>query len=154
LAKSPIVARCAIAAAAVVASLGLAACGSSSSAQKPALEQTILAPATVAPVVPECHQAITKSADGNATPLVCDAGGLNVDAWNFYAKLGSSIMSIGKTATVARVAASMCNDVLVNHATSSQEVSAATLASFYYAWGLLGTIATFQSSTCEVAPAA
>jgi hypothetical protein len=137
-----------------VASITLAACGSSSSSSAPQLDQTVLAPATVAPVVHECHQTVTKTQDGNAMPLICDAGGLNVDAWNFYAKLGTSVMSIGRTSTVARLIAAMCNDVIVNHATSSQEVSAAALASYYYAWGLLNTIGTFQASTCEAAPAA
>ena len=46
--------------------------------------QAVLSPATVPPVDKECTYPVSRTADGNATPLLCQDGRLNVDAWDFY----------------------------------------------------------------------
>ena len=48
--------------------------------------RTVLPPAMIAAVSAECTLALTHDADGNVRPLLCPNGGLNVAAWQWYAK--------------------------------------------------------------------
>lgn len=106
----------------------------------------ILPPATIRPVVRECHQTLQLSADGNASPLICSSGGLNVLAWNFYATLGTNVMSLGPLPPSSEITTAMCSDMQINHATTPEEQNAAALASDYYGWGLASQLeGTIQS---------
>src|SRR5207249_6787314 len=61
----------------------------------------ILSPAPDLPVANLCSTQITVTANGNAIPLLCQSGAVNVPAWRFYAdvdrkstRLNSSHVSI------------------------------------------------------------
>jgi hypothetical protein len=110
----------------------------------PNLNLAVLAPASVPPLVNECRQKLTYSADGNASPLTCTSGGLNVLAWRFYASVGTAVMSLGRGAALHRIYSSMCTDNSVDHATGPEEQAAATLASEYYGWGVVPQVSTFE----------
>jgi hypothetical protein len=137
-------------------SLLLAACGSSTptattstssttSTTIPNLNIAVLAPATVPPMVNECRQSLSYSADGNASPLTCASGGLNVLAWRFYASVGTAVMSLGRSATLHQIYGAMCTDMSVDHATNPEENFAATLASEYYGWNVVSQVSSFEA---------
>jgi hypothetical protein len=92
----------------------------------------VLAPATTPPVVNECSQQLTFSADGNAGPLTCPDGSLNVVAWADFAGNHPSVMSLGPDATPGDVVRAECADVA--HSTIPIETSAVELATTYYGW--------------------
>jgi hypothetical protein len=77
---------------------------------------------------------VTTSPDGNATPLFCHSGAVNVLAWAFYAPVGSSVMSLGLNPNNGQPQAAMCDDLAHNGAKPSQEVNAYRLAAAYYGW--------------------
>lgn len=108
------------------------------------LLMTVLPPATVPPVVRECSSPLSYSSDGNAAPLICANGGLNVNAWHFYAPLGRDVMGLGRDASIKQAEAAMCNDWTVNHATAPEEQSAGTLAAHYYGWPFVHQLESFQ----------
>jgi len=91
----------------------------------------ILAPATTPPVVDECSLPITTSTDGNASPLFCPDGGINVQAWNFYVNEGfSQLLGLGPSASEGMVIQTMCAD----YQGIPRGESAASLAASYYGW--------------------
>jgi hypothetical protein len=61
------------------------------------------------PVERECAEAIWLSEDGNAYPLLCSGGRVNVGAWLFYSRNRPSIMSLSRATPLARVTASLCH---------------------------------------------
>lgn len=81
-----------------------------------------------------CTAAIAVSADGNATPLLCKSGALNVQAWGFYASVSASVMGIGLNPTQGQVESAICDDLKRNHATKPEEASGYKLATVYYGW--------------------
>lgn len=128
------------------AAMTLSSCGSPTSSTQPSTPgevRMILSPATVVPVVNECHEALTKTADGNSIPLSCPTGDLNVLAWNFYAPLATTVMALGRGVSASQVSRAMCADLKVNHATKNEEVNGALMASDYYGWNLSVVISTF-----------
>jgi len=112
----------------------------------PNLNLAILAPATVPPLVNECRQKLAYSFDGNASPLTCTSGGLNVLAWRFYASVGTSVMSLGRGASLHQIYGAMCTDWSVDHATNPEEENAATLASEYYGWDVVPQVSSYLAS--------
>jgi hypothetical protein len=96
--------------------------------------QQVLAPATDPPVGNLCTTPITATADGNATPLLCHSGAVNVQAWRFYANVSASILGLGLNPTPGQVQGAICDDLAHNHATRPQEASGYRLASAYYGW--------------------
>jgi hypothetical protein len=73
--------------------------------------RTVLLPATSAPVVNECLQALVYSSAGPG-PITCANGDLNVNAWNAldqYYDLG--VMALPRTADLSAVRGTMCRDV-------------------------------------------
>ena len=78
--------------------------------------RSVLPPATVPPVSDECSVPLTKTADGNATPLLCPTGGVNVAAWNRLARgfvdrgplTWSQTMALGYGATPAQAGRLFC----------------------------------------------
>ena len=94
----------------------------------------ILAPAPDLPVANLCSTPITATADGNAVPLLCTSGAVNVLAWRFYADVSASILGLGLNPTAGQVEAAICDDFKRGHATKVEEDSGYKLASTYYGW--------------------
>jgi hypothetical protein len=84
--------------------------------------------------VVECNIPVTKSADGNATPLGCPDSGVNAAAWDFYEPIAPHLLSLGPNATSTQVTAAACSDVTDAHATDPEATDAAQLAGTYYGW--------------------
>jgi hypothetical protein len=98
------------------------------------VEKQVLAPASDLPVANLCQTAVTFTADGNVTPLLCKTGALNVQAWFFYKSVSASVLGLGLNPTEGQVESAMCDDINHNHATRVEEASGYKLASTYYGW--------------------
>jgi hypothetical protein len=96
--------------------------------------QQVLAPATDPPAGTLCTTPITFAADGNATPLLCKSGAVNVRAWQFYTGVSSSVLGLGLNPTQGQVESAICDDFKHGHATRVEEASAYKLATAYYGW--------------------
>jgi len=94
----------------------------------------VLAPAPDLPVANLCSAQVTVTADGNATPLLCKSGAVNVQAWKFYASVSASVMGIGLNPTEGQVESAICDDFKHQHATQPEETSGYRLAMTYYGW--------------------
>jgi hypothetical protein len=90
----------------------------------------ILPPATVAPRVDECTQQLSYGADGNAGPITCSNGDLNVLAWMYLAKGNPLVMALGPDATPSQVEEALCADVRTS--TNVIETSAYRISALYY----------------------
>lgn len=106
----------------------------SSPGEETPVARQVLAPATDAPVANLCTAGITATADGNAAPLLCKSGAVNVQAWRFYATVSASVLGLGLNPTEGQVESAVCDDLNHNHATRAEEASGYTLASTYYGW--------------------
>jgi hypothetical protein len=95
----------------------------------------VLPPATDLPVASLCSKPLLTTADGNALPLTCSNGALNVRAWMFYASISSSVLGLGLNPTEGQVESAICDDLKHNHATRPEETSGYRLARLYYGWG-------------------
>ncbi len=78
----------------------------------------------------ECTATITLTEDGNAVPLTCYGPHVNVEAWDFYAAIGTRIMRLPRKQTVCQVAAHILDPRL----TSPEMYSAFVLANVYNGW--------------------
>jgi len=96
--------------------------------------QQVLPPATDPPIAMLCSKPIVSGADGNASPLFCRDGAVNVLAWKFYSDISQSILGLGQNPNEGQPQAAMCDDIAHNGATSATEVSGYRLAKAYYAW--------------------
>ena len=94
----------------------------------------VLPPAPDLPVANLCTKPIVITADGNALPLACSNGALNVRAWQYYSSISASVLGIGLNPTQGQVEAAICDDLKHNHATRPEESSAYGLARLYYGW--------------------
>jgi hypothetical protein len=94
----------------------------------------VLAPATVLPYAPLCSAPIREYQDGNAGPLFCLSGAIDVLAWRFFTQLNPLVMSLGRQVTLAQIQAAICADVGRGHVTIPEEDSAYSLAAGYYGW--------------------
>ena len=81
-----------------------------------------------------CSAPIATTADGNASPLLCHNGAVNVQAWTFYATVSASVLGLGLNPTAGQVQSAICDDFAHNHATKIEETSGYKLASTYYGW--------------------
>jgi hypothetical protein len=77
------------------------------------------------------------SADGNASPLLCPNGGVNVPAWNNYTGSYGAILALGPSATESTVISTMCS---VSPPYPEIE-NAGILASHYYGWSFADSTA-------------
>jgi hypothetical protein len=91
----------------------------------------VLAPATVPPVVDECTQQLTFGADGNAGPISCSNGDLNVLAWQNLAAGHPPVMSLGRYATPGQVQDAICGQ---SNSTLPITRSAYAISALYYGW--------------------
>ena len=80
------------------------------------------------------------------SPLTCTSGGLNVLARNFYASIGTAVMSLSRAASLHQIYGAMCTDWSVDHATNPREENAAVLASDYYGWNVTPQVSAFNPS--------
>jgi hypothetical protein len=94
----------------------------------------ILPPAKSLPVVALCSQPVITQPDGTASPLICSNGGLNVQAWKFFARLTPRVLGVGPTVSLARLQIALCRDINVSHASLAQEMGAYELATAYNGW--------------------
>ena len=99
-----------------------------------AVARQILPPAKSLPVVALCSQPVIIQTDGTASPLICSNGGLNVQAWKFFARLTPRVLGVGPTVSLARLQIALCRDVNVSHASLAQEMGAYELATAYNGW--------------------
>ena len=99
-----------------------------------AVPQRILPPAPDLPVAQLCSVEVTTTADGNAGPLLCHNGAVNVNAWRFYATVSASVLGLGLNPTAGQVQSAICDDFAHNHATKIEETNGYKLASTYYGW--------------------
>ncbi|HKW58770.1 MAG TPA: hypothetical protein VJR46_03350 [Candidatus Dormibacteraeota bacterium] len=98
------------------------------------VEKQVLPPATDFPVANLCSTPLHYTADGNATPLFCRGGEVNVLAWKFYANVSPSILGLGLNPTAGQVQAALCDDFNRSHATKVAEESGYAMATAYYGW--------------------
>jgi hypothetical protein len=96
--------------------------------------QQVLPPAPDLPVAQLCSAQITTTVDGNATPLLCHSGAVNVQAWKYYASISASILGLGLNPTQGQAESAICDDINHNHATRAEEASGYRLAATYYGW--------------------
>jgi len=94
----------------------------------------ILPPQTTPPVSDECSEPLAYSADGNATPLLCPAGGVNRLAWNDYASNHLLVMQLGPNSSASQVYGAMCSDSAAGNTTNTIESAAEQLTSEYNGW--------------------
>jgi len=111
----------------------------------------VLAPAPDLPVGPLCSTPIQTTADGNASPLFCRRGEVNVQAWSFYATVSASILGLGLNPTEGQAEAAICDDFNHNHATKPEETNGYALAAAYYGWsfGKDPTLVMYQAPPCQ-----
>jgi hypothetical protein len=109
-------------------------------------DQDVLAPATVPPVDKECSYPVTRTADGNATPLLCQDGRLNVQAWGFYYAdfAGSELLRLGQGATATQVYQAMCHDYSDLRMTKPETEGTEELAQAYYGWDVSASSLSVQ----------
>lgn len=98
------------------------------------LPRRVLPPATVLPVADLCSAPVQKLQDGNAGPLFCRSGALNVEAWRYFAPSNPHVMALAHNATIKEVQAAVCVDTGQGHMTSAQEDGAYALAAAYHGW--------------------
>lgn len=98
------------------------------------VDRQVLPPATDLPNGALCTATLQATADGNAQPLLCRGGAVNVQAWKFYATISASILGLGLNPTEGQAESAVCDDINHNHATRPEETSGFTLAKAYYGW--------------------
>ena len=118
----------------------------------------VLSPASLPPVSDECTLAVTEEADGNATPLLCPGGGVNILAWQHYQSgfvsghppAWSQTMALGATASADQVLQAMCTDRKDIYGTNPLTISAEHLAAVYYGWNFTtnNPASTFPTRSC------
>jgi hypothetical protein len=94
----------------------------------------LLPPASDLPVANLCTKPIVIGADGNALPLTCSNGDLNVRAWQYYAGISASVLGLGLNPTQGQAESAICDDLKRNHATRAEESNGYQLAKHYYGW--------------------
>jgi hypothetical protein len=113
--------------------------------------QQTLAPATERPIGQLCSAPIQITANGNAGPLLCRGGEVNVMAWRHYADVSNTVLGLGQNPTQGQVEGALCADLRTNHATPSIETSGYQLAKAYYAWSFATdpTQVMYKSPPCS-----
>lgn len=107
----------------------------------------VLPPATVSPAVGECSQQLTFDADGNASPLLCQNGEINVIAWRYYAQEGAAVMSLGPNATPSQVFSALCAAAYTSSYPIQDNVY--ILSATYYGWNFaINPISNLNGETC------
>lgn len=112
----------------------------SGSSTSPAASYAILSPATVAPKVAECSEALSYSSLGVPGPLSCTNGDLNIQAWQSLSAQEPKVMSLGYSANISQVQSAICSDAQAAASDSAPgadnaiEISAYDIANLYFGW--------------------
>ena len=93
----------------------------------------VLAPAKVMPAVALCTTPVQVYQDGNAGPLFCRSGAINVAAWRWFENLRPAVMAAGPGLTASGQEAALCAKNGDNM-TNPELDSAYRLAATYYGW--------------------
>ena len=105
-------------------------------------EWTVLPGAHGPPLKKECAVAISLTEDGNAYPLLCPGGRVNVGAWLFYEQLRPPIMALKRDATPRQVFTQLCDlrpNMPKNYSlnlTLPEYENSYFLVAAYYGWNL------------------
>jgi hypothetical protein len=94
-------------------------------------DEQVLPLATVPPVSRECALGLNLAEDGNAGPLTCPDGGVNVGAWDYYAGSKPLLMELSRNATSKQVDSAICTPESL---TAPMKDSTFQLAEAYYGW--------------------
>jgi hypothetical protein len=94
--------------------------------------RAVLPPASIPSAMALCHQPLIETANGNADPIFCTGGSLNVEAWTYLASNQPTLFLLGPKATLAEVTAAMCADVRAS--INSTVISTYELAAAYFGW--------------------
>jgi hypothetical protein len=97
----------------------------------PTVNPVVLNPATTPSVAGTCSEQLSFGADGNAGPIVCTNGAVNVLAWNYFTTSSAGLFAAGSNATPAQI------QQLESSAqgwTGPIGQSVYCLAAAYYAW--------------------
>ncbi len=121
----------------VSAPAGASTPSATASSGETAVSRQALPPATDLPVADLCSAPVQTTADGNAVPLLCSTGAVNVLAWKFYSSISASILGLGLNPTQGQGEAAVCDDIVHNHATRPEEASGFKLAATYYGWSFV-----------------
>ncbi len=96
------------------------------------MPRQVLSPATVMPAGDLCTSPVRELQDGNAWPLFCAQGEVNVAAWNYFNQLQPGLMSLGPGADLNKIEPVMCADIGQRHITLPEEESVYSLSWQYY----------------------
>jgi hypothetical protein len=69
----------------------------------PTIAPVVLNPATTPSVVGTCTEQLSFGADGNAGPIVCTNGAVNVLAWNYFITSSAGLFAAGSNATPGQI---------------------------------------------------
>ena len=98
------------------------------------VKRQVLPPATVLPVVELCSAPVQVYQNGNAGPLYCFGGEINVLTWKFFVDhLNPKVMALGPNVNLKEIRAALCAD-LAQHITLPEEDTAFFLGAAYYGW--------------------
>ncbi len=107
----------------------------------------ILYPQTTPPVINECAEQLEVGQDGNAGPLLCSNGELNILAWDYFTTTHDSVLALGPKTTASQLMAAMCSDL--SNGTIPIEVTEARLVSLYNGWSFGKTVySEFGYNSC------
>jgi hypothetical protein len=108
-----------------------------------------LSPASVAPKVAECNQAISYSSSGVPAPLQCSNGYLNAEAWNALSAQEPKVMTLGYGPSQSDVQSAICGDISAAASDSAPgadnaiETSAFQISALYYGWDFAGSASSY-----------
>jgi hypothetical protein len=85
------------------------------------------------PRVVACRLRLTIGQDGNAFPLFCSDGDVNLTAWDHFAPIDPRIMSLGGDASYAQFESAYCADMR-SDSTFPIENSGVQLAGWSHGW--------------------
>jgi hypothetical protein len=103
---------------------------------------------------------LTKAADGNAGPVTCPDGSVNLAAVQYFNRMNLRVLKLGPKASSADITAAICQDVTARHTTIPVELSAVELVAAGERWhyampsskDMLGIVAHCRSSKASPNP--
>ena len=99
--------------------------------------RSVLPLAAGPPVAAECTATLRLDQDGNAGPLTCHGIHVNVEAWDYFARIHAPIMSLPRHRTVCQVA----KVIGVYYVSGPISYSVFQLANVYNGWHVPGALA-------------
>lgn len=99
--------------------------------------RSVLPLAAGPPVATECTATLRLDEDGNAGPLTCHGIHVNVEAWDYFARIHAPIMSLARHETVCQVA----KVIGLYYVSGPVSYSVFELANVYNGWHVPGALA-------------